>query len=76
MARVSTPRSTVGGTFTFAVPAKVTNATLKRSGRLEMNFLAACLAVSSRFGFTSSASIDQDTSIVTTTVARSRGCLP
>jgi hypothetical protein len=76
MARFSAPLSTVGGTLTFAVPAKVTSATLKRSGRLAMNFFADSFAASSRLGVTSLASMDQDTSIVTTMVARSLGWRP
>ncbi len=35
--------------------------------------MAACLATASRLGLTSTAAIDRDTSMTTTTVARSRG---
>ena len=41
-----------------------------------MNFFADSFAASSRLGDTSSASMDQETSIVTTMVARSRACFP
>ena len=75
MARFTTPRSVVGGTTRFESPAKATSATLNRGGSRLRNSLAAVWAASMRLGFTSSAIIERDTSIATTTVARSRGTL-
>ena len=73
MAAVTAPRSRVGGTRVVAVPAKETSATLNFGGSEVTNAAAADLAASSRFGSTSVASIDSETSMVTTIVARSRG---
>src|SRR3954469_25529258 len=73
MAAVTAPLSRVGGTRVVAVPAKETSATLNLGGRVVTNAEAADLAASIRFGATSVASIDSETSMVTTIVARSRG---
>ena len=73
MAAVTAPRSRVGGTTVVAVPANVTRETLNFGGSEFTNAAAAVLAASSRLGSTSLASIDSDTSMVTTMVARSRG---
>src|SRR3954468_21150766 len=73
MAAVTPPRSRVGGTRVVAVPAKETSATLNFGGRLVTNAEAADLAASIRFGDTHVASIESDTSMVATMVARSRG---
>ena len=72
MAAVTAPRSRVGGTSVVAVPAKETSETLNLGGSELTNADAAVLAASSRFGSTSVASIDRDTSMVTTMVARWR----
>ena len=56
-----------------AVAAKLTSETLNFGGRLLTNSSAATFAAANRFGSTSVASIDNDTSIATTIVARSRG---
>lgn len=68
-------RSCVGGTMTAAVPEKATSDTLKPRGSRSTNPWAAVLAASSRLGSTSTASIERDTSMASTTVARSRGTL-
>ncbi len=73
IARLTAPRSVVGGTTTSAVAAKVTSATLKRSGSSVVNSLAAAWAAAKRVGSTSVAIIERDTSIAMTMVARSRG---
>src|SRR5919112_4869081 len=73
IAAVTAPRSSVGGTRVVAVPANETSETLNFGGSVFTNADAAALAASIRFGATSVASIDSDTSIVTTIVARSRG---
>src|SRR5689334_3445606 len=73
MAAVTAPRSSVGGTKVVAVPAKETSATLNFGGNDVTNSAAAVFAASNRVGSTSVASIDSDTSMVTTMVARSRG---
>ncbi len=73
MARSTAPRSVVGGTTTWAVAAKLTSATLKRSGSSRVNCTAASWAARSRLGFTSVATMERETSMAITTVARSRG---
>src|SRR5215218_9388207 len=73
IAAVTEPLSRVGGTTTVGLPAKVTNATLNLGGNELTNSTAAPLAARSRLGSTSSASMDSEMSMVTTTVARSRG---
>ena len=55
------------------MPANDTTATLNFGGREFTKPSAADLAASRRFGRTSVASIDSETSMVTTIVARSRG---
>ena len=55
------------------MPANVTSDTLNFGGSEFTNAAAAVLAASSRFGSTSWASMESETSMVTTTVARSRG---
>ncbi len=66
-------RSAVGGDSTLVVPAKVTRPTSNPAGRSLTNFVAASAAASSRLGSTSVAFMESDTSIATSTVARSRG---
>ena len=66
-------RSVVGGILMSAVAAKDTSATLKLSGSESTNSLAPSFAASSLVGVTSVAIIERDTSMTTTTVARSRG---
>ena len=56
-----------------AVPEKVTRDTLNVAGSRSTNSLAASCAASIRLGATSWARMERDTSMVTTTVARSRG---
>ena len=73
MAAVTAPRSSVGGTRVVALPANETTATLNFGGSELTNDSAADFAASNRFGATSVAIIDSETSIVTTIVARSRG---
>ena len=73
MARFTAPRSRVGAAMMDVVPEKVTSATLNVSGSMSTNSLAACWAASIRLGDTSCERIERETSIVTTTVARSRG---
>ena len=73
IAAVTEPLSRVGGTTVVALPAKVTRATLNFGGSEFTNCTAAPLAATSRLGSTSSASMDSEMSMVTTTVARSRG---
>src|SRR4051812_35374216 len=73
IAAVTAPRSSVGGTSVVALPAKDTTATLNLGGSEFTNCTAADLAASSLLGATSVAIIDSETSMVTTTVARSRG---
>ena len=65
--------SVVGSARTAVVPEKVTTPTLKVSGSPSTNVAAAARAASSRFGATSVASIERETSIATMTVARSWG---
>jgi hypothetical protein len=61
------------GTTVVAVPAKETSATLNFGGNAVTKSFAAALAASSLVGFTSVAIIDNEMSMVTTIVARSRG---
>ncbi len=69
----SDSRSSVGGTSTLALPPNATSPRLIRAGIRSTNFFAAVCAATIRDGSTSVASIDSDTSIAITTVARSRG---
>lgn len=73
--RCTVARSVVGGTMMDAVPAKLTSETLNFDGSWLTKFFADFFAASSRFGSTSVAIIDSETSIATTMVARSRGTL-
>ena len=73
IAAATAPRSVVGGTISDEVPAKITSPMLNPFGTMPRNSFAAVCAATMRVGFTSSASIDRDTSMVTMTVARSRG---
>ena len=66
-------RSVVGGTTICAEAANFTSETLNRGGRSPTNSLAAVLAAESRDGSTSVDTMDRETSMATTTVARSRG---
>ncbi len=63
----------VGGTRIDTDPAIETTETLYLSGRSVTKSTAACLAASSRLGWTSVACIDSEASMTNTTVARSRG---
>ena len=63
----------MGGTATEADPENDTRPRLNRSGSPWTNCLAACLAASNRFGVTSVAPMDADTSNATMIVARSLG---
>ena len=74
MAAAAAARSVVGGTSTVAVPAKDTTPRLIPGGRSCTNRVAACCAAANRFGVTSVACMDNDTSMASITVARSRGC--
>ncbi len=73
MLAFTVPRSVVGGTITEDVPANATSATLKPAGMMSRNAFAPVCAADSLEGLTSVASMDFDTSMTTTTVARSRG---
>jgi len=75
MARVAAARSVVGETSTVAMPAKDTMPRLIPGVRSLTNWVAACCAAASRFGLTSVASIDSETSMASITVALFRGCL-
>jgi hypothetical protein len=74
-AKPSATRSTVGRLRMRARRAKDTTPTWNFEGRSSRNDLAAFLAASMRVGGTSTASIERDESIASTTVARSRGTL-
>ncbi len=65
--------SWVGGTSSWALPAKLIRPTLSWSGSLSMNSLAAAWAASIRFGDTSVAAIDSEVSMARTIVDRSEG---
>ena len=73
MASRTWPRSAVGATTRRASVEKAITPTRKAAGRLFTNEVAASLAAASRVGLTSVASIDLETSIVSITVASSRG---
>src|SRR5215210_3851900 len=75
MLALSRSRSVVGATRTWAVPEKDTRPTLSRGGTRSMNVSAAALAARSRVGSTSVASMDRETSMAITIVARSLGTL-
>ena len=65
----------MGGSAEFAREANETTPILNFFGTFSTNALAACFAASSRVGSTSSAFIERETSIASTTVASSRGTL-
>src|SRR5581483_3140987 len=73
MARFAFVRSVDGGTSNDALPANDTMPTLIFGGSWSTKAFAADCTAFNRVGFTSSASIDSDTSMATMTVARSRG---
>lgn len=66
-------RSVVGGSRTAGLPDMLTTATLYCGGNPLTNSVESCFAASSLLGLTSVASIERDTSITMTIVARSRG---
>jgi hypothetical protein len=66
-------RSVVGGTRVSASLEKVTSPTWNRAGRRSRKRLAARCAAAIRVGSTSSAFMDPDTSMISMTVASSRG---
>ncbi len=65
--------SWVGGTNSWALPAKLTRPTLSCSGSWLTNSVAAFCAASNRLGDTSSAAIDSDVSMARMMVDRSEG---
>ena len=71
--RLTGSRSVVGDTSTAAVPANDTSPRLTPGVSWSANDLAAACAAASRFGATSVACIDSDTSMASMTVARLRG---
>jgi hypothetical protein len=67
--------SVVGDTITWATPENTTKPRLRRDGTMSTKALAASWAATIRVGATSVASIDSETSMAITMVARSRGTL-
>ena len=75
MARFTGSRSAVGETSTAAVPANATRPRFTPGVSWSANWVAAAWAAANRFGCTSVACMDSDTSMTSTTVARLRGTL-
>jgi hypothetical protein len=73
MAFSTVARSVVGGACTEAVPANSTSPRLIPGVNSSAKRLPAALAAANRFGATSTAAIDSDTSITSITTARVRG---
>ena len=73
MASRTWPRSVVGCTTSRASVEKATSPMRNAAGRLSTKPVAAALAAASRVGSTSVAVIERETSIVSITVASSRG---
>src|SRR3954451_9055545 len=66
-------RSVVGGARIVGVSLKAITPTFPRAGTLSRNARAACLAAMSRFGCTSVAVIEPETSVASMIDARSTG---